>query len=77
MEKVQTDISKINFPFIIFHDPEDLVVLYKGSIKLMNESNTTIDKKHLYALTNAKHDLFSNRLSVIVKLTLEWIKKMK
>lgn len=76
MEKVQTEIEHIDFPFIIFHDPEDKVILYKGSLMLLNNSKTSNSQKHLYALPNAKHDLFSNRLSLIVKLTLDWIKKL-
>jgi len=73
MQTISSELSSIAFPFIIFHDPNDAVTQYNGSLRLVNESSTSVDKKHLYSLPNAKHDLFTNRLSVIVKKTIEWI----
>lgn len=76
MQSIQNEISLIRFPFIIFHDPEDAVIQYAGSLKLLHESSTPANKKHLYNMPNAKHDLFTNRLSVIVKQTLKWIESV-
>jgi alpha-beta hydrolase superfamily lysophospholipase len=73
MQTIQGEMQSISFPFIIFHDPEDAVTQFAGSLRVLTESSTPSDKKCLYSLPDAKHDLFTNRLSVIVKKTLEWI----
>jgi alpha-beta hydrolase superfamily lysophospholipase len=67
-------ITKIRFPFIVFHDPLEQIVLVKGSEKLIEKSLTSKGNKVIVLVDGGLHDLLSNSFTLVTKKSIEWIK---
>lgn len=72
--KLKAIIHKVNFPFLVFHDPKEKVVLVGGSVRLYEESTTSEENKKIVLIEGGLHDLLSNRFTLICNISIKWIK---
>ncbi len=72
-EAFQRDIKDVKFPFLLFHDPNDVVCRIEGSKKLLSESSTTSADKQLILVENGLHALIPNKTSEIFLQIIAWI----
>ena len=70
---VQSMISKISFPFIVFHDPTEQIVLVQGSKRLFEMSLTAEVNKSIVLVEGGLHDLLSNNFTLVTAKSIEWI----
>ena len=66
-------ISKISFPFIVFHDPTEQIVLVQGSKRLFEMSLTAEVNKSIVLVEGGLHDLLSNNFTLVTAKSIEWI----
>lgn len=60
-EYVQLTLPEINFPFLLFHDPEDTIVPYSGSVIMMQRTTkVTSNMKRLVIKEKMLHDIVAN-----------------
>lgn len=74
-EYVQHRIQEINFPFIVFHDPEDKICTIEGTQRLMNESLTSVENKEFVSIANGLHGLIPNCTELVLTQMLRWMDK--
>jgi alpha-beta hydrolase superfamily lysophospholipase len=72
-EVAYSSISTVDYPWILFHDPEDETVDFAGAKDLFDNCQTSKDKKQLVMLEGSGHDILINRLGAISQQTLEWV----
>lgn len=65
ISKVQAVLPEVTFPFIVLHDPDDQVVLIRGTLELMEKSATSSTEKKFIPVANGLHDLFHNKSSFL------------
>lgn len=70
---LQSMITKISFPFIVFHDPTEQIVLVKGSKRLLEMSLTAKVNKSIVLVEGGLHDLLSNNFTLVTAKSIEWI----
>eukprot|EP01038_Epipyxis_sp_PR26KG_P006663 gene6663-9145_t len=68
-------IVSSTYPFILFHDPEDLVVSYELGGKRLFEESPSQNKVYV-ELKGGRHDLSMNTLSIVAEKSIEFIKKI-
>ena len=61
------------FPFIVFHDPLEQIVLVHGSERLIKDSLTLPAHKSIVMVEGGLHDLLSNNFTSITDKSIEWI----
>ena len=71
---LQNMITKIRFPFIVFHDPSEQIVLVQGSERLVEKSLTSKGNKSIVMVEGGLHDLLSNNFTFITEKSIDWIK---
>lgn len=72
-EKSTKRFPLVHFPFLIFHDPEDHLTSFQGSLALFEQAKTPDNHKKLVVMHNSAHDLTINRLEEIAEQSLQWI----
>lgn len=72
--QLQRTLSKVQFPFIVFHDPTEQIVLVQGSERLLEKSQTSPAHKSIVMVSDGLHDLLSNSFSFITEKSIEWLK---
>eukprot|EP00903_Cladosiphon_okamuranus_P005865 g5802.t1 len=68
-------LPEVNFPFLVLHDPEDGVVRFEGTEKLLEEATTPADVargKELKEMNGLKHDLVSNATPQMIEAYIDW-----
>jgi len=69
--QIQSIIKTTHYPWLIFHDPHDIIVMYGGS-KLFYDKSPSMDK-NVIDVHNGLHDLMVNEYNSIMDTTLQWI----
>jgi alpha-beta hydrolase superfamily lysophospholipase len=73
-EEGQSEIERaIDYPVLILHDPEDVVVSYTGTEKLFERVKHPM--KRLVSLRNAGHDVIVNALQICLEEVLLWLEE--
>jgi alpha-beta hydrolase superfamily lysophospholipase len=72
--QLKRTLSKVQFPFIVFHDPTEQIVLVQGSERLLEKSQTLAAHKSMVMVSDGLHDLISNSFSFITEKSIEWLK---
>jgi alpha-beta hydrolase superfamily lysophospholipase len=72
-ESAFSSIPSVDYPWIMFHDPDDKTVDFAGAKDLFENCETTKDKKQLVIIEGSGHDILINRLGEISKQTMDWI----
>ena len=75
LEEVERNLERVEFPFIIVHDPADEVVRFKGSAMLYEQAKTPSRDKQLHRFEGGLHDLLTNELEPVCELIDSWIRK--
>ncbi|CAN0264366.1 unnamed protein product [Ascophyllum nodosum] len=72
---LESRLTEVDFPFLVLHDPEDGVVKFEGTRKLM-KSNTTPEEtprgRELKEMSGKKHDLLSNATEDMLEAYVDW-----
>ena len=71
--RLKSLLSEIRFPFIVFHDPLEQIVLVHGSERLIKDSLTLPGRKSIVMVEGGLHDLLSNNFTSITEKSIEWI----
>jgi hypothetical protein len=74
--ETRKSMERIDYPFVVFHDPGDAVVKVSGSLELVRKAATGGDKrkrKLFVTVENGLHDLFANKLEEMVAQSIEWV----
>jgi alpha-beta hydrolase superfamily lysophospholipase len=71
--RLQELLSKVRFPFLIFHDPAEQIVLVHGSERLLEKSLTPDVHKSIVMVEGGLHDLLSNSFSLVTEKSIDWI----
>lgn len=72
--ELQSRLSEIEFPFLIIHDEADQIVLFDGSKRMKEESQTKEEDKTLQVLQGSAHDLVCNVPSAVVEHAMSFIR---
>lgn len=72
VDEIAGIMPEVDYPFIVFHDPEDPTVAYSGSEALIEQSKTSAERKKLVTV-NGGHDIVAKRLGIISRGILQWI----
>jgi alpha-beta hydrolase superfamily lysophospholipase len=72
-ETVEANIPRVDFPFLVMHDPADEVASVKGATWLMERSATIAEDKCYVEVLDGRHDLLSNELQFVADTILEWL----
>ena len=72
--QLKRTLSKVQFPFIVFHDPTEQIVLVQGSERLLEKSQTLAAHKSMVMVSDGLHDLLSNSFSFITEKSIGWLK---
>lgn len=70
--KLDETMEEMDFPILVFHDPEDSICGYAGSTKLMELSPS--EDKTLIDVPNGLHDLRSNEPELVVSKMVEFLR---
>lgn len=70
---VQDSMREVQFPFLVFHDPEDQICRYAGTERLMREASTLTDHKRCVRVQHGLHGLLPNKTHFIVTEMIAWI----
>ena len=62
---------QVAFPFVIFHDPEDAVCSFRGSLKATALAQS-VDKE-IQDMPNTLHDIIANDLQGCLRRMLAWL----
>lgn len=73
-DRVQAIIPTVEFPFVIFHDPNDEITTCEGSRLLFDNSPDHI-MKDFVEVKDGLHDLLTNKLSWIVNEMIGWMER--
>ncbi|CAM9770803.1 unnamed protein product [Ectocarpus sp. 13 AM-2016] len=68
-------LSEVDFPFLVLHDPEDGIVRFEGTQKLLDEASTPADVprgKEVKEMLGLKHDLLSNATTQMLAAYTDW-----
>lgn len=68
LERTHMDVA---FPFIIFHDPADQIVMYGPSERLANESPSS--DRTLVPLPGVCHDIMSAEPMAVAERVIPWL----
>ena len=71
--RLQDLLSRVRFPFIIFHDPSEQIVLVHGSERLLEKSLTPDVHKSIVMVEGGLHDLLSNSFTLVTEKSIDWI----
>lgn len=74
VEDMPAILPKIDCPFIVLHDPHDIITKIDGSYALMTESTST--HKHMVSMLGAKHDLMANRTHRFIHRVIDWMRDL-
>lgn len=58
-EKLKSEIPRIRFPFIVIHGTSDAVIPLSGSQYLVDNSETSVEKKAIHVIPDGFHDVLS------------------
>jgi alpha-beta hydrolase superfamily lysophospholipase len=64
------------YPFIMFHDPDDRTVNFQGAKEMIASCPLSDEHKKLIILEGSGHDILINRLGIITRESLKWIKNI-
>jgi alpha-beta hydrolase superfamily lysophospholipase len=70
---VQACLRDIQFPFLVFHDPQDKICLVEGTERLMREASTTPEHKRYVPVEEGLHGLLPNKTHFVVSEMIAWI----
>ena len=68
--RLKSLLSEIRFPFIVFHDPLEQIVLVHGSERLIKDSLTLPGRKSIVMVEGGLHDLLSNNFTSITEKSI-------
>eukprot|EP00752_Nemacystus_decipiens_P011577 g10281.t1 len=75
LAELDSRLSEISFPFLVLHDPDDGVVRFEGTEKLLKEATTPADvprSKEIKEMQGLKHDLVSNASPQMLEAYIDW-----
>ncbi|CAN0057683.1 unnamed protein product [Scytosiphon promiscuus] len=68
-------LPEVNFPFLVLHDPQDGVVRFDGTQKLVAEATTPVGLprgREVKEMLGLKHDLLSNATPEMLAAYVDW-----
>ncbi|CAM9317129.1 unnamed protein product [Hapterophycus canaliculatus] len=68
-------LPEVNFPFLVLHDPQDAIVRFDGTQKLLEKATTPADLvrgRELKEMLGLKHDLLSNATQEMLAAYVDW-----
>jgi alpha-beta hydrolase superfamily lysophospholipase len=72
-DRVQSILSDVKYPFVIFHDKTDSLCKFSGSELMLQSSQTPESDKQLCHVENALHDILANKLEEAFEMTANWV----
>eukprot|EP00638_Chattonella_subsalsa_P008219 CAMPEP_0117756438 /NCGR_PEP_ID=MMETSP0947-20121206/14079_1 /TAXON_ID=44440 /ORGANISM="Chattonella subsalsa, Strain CCMP2191" /LENGTH=345 /DNA_ID=CAMNT_0005576027 /DNA_START=16 /DNA_END=1050 /DNA_ORIENTATION=- len=72
LETVQTKLSRVNFPFLALHDPNDMIVQIEATKELVTQCQTTPSDVRFIEVENGLHDLICNEPDTCVRHIVDW-----
>jgi alpha-beta hydrolase superfamily lysophospholipase len=75
-ESSSSSISTVDYPWIMFHDPDDATVDFAGAKDLFENCQTSKDNKKFVVIEGSGHDILINRLGLISQQTVEWMNEI-
>jgi antitoxin component HigA of HigAB toxin-antitoxin module len=72
----QSNVGYINSPYVVMHDPDDMVTNFKGTTILMEESSTPEHEKFLVEMPGGMHNINVHMVNEVTEHAVDFIDKM-